>query len=102
MISQITFAKSGEESVSDPKLKWQAAAMLKFPPLSQVRVTRSLVIPIWFLNLSSLFLSSLVCSHCISNIDFIKPSHLAKFYCLFVYLFIYLFIDSYNVQGREE
>ncbi|KAM7440523.1 hypothetical protein ABFA07_010216 [Porites harrisoni] len=28
-------AKSSEESVSDPNLKWQGAAMLKFPSLSQ-------------------------------------------------------------------
>lgn len=60
MISQITFAKSGEESVSDPKSKWQTAATLKFPSLSQVRVAKILVITICFLNLSSLFLSSLI------------------------------------------
>ena len=65
MISQIISdrkIRSGKESVSDPKSKWQTAAMLKFPALSQVRVTRSLVIRLCFLNLS--FLSSLVCSHC--------------------------------------
>ena len=45
-ILQRTCAKSSEESVSDPNPKWQVAAMLKFPSLSQVRVTRSLTIPI--------------------------------------------------------
>ena len=47
-ILQRICAKSTEESVSDPISKWQGAAMLKFPSLSQVRVTRSLTIPLCF------------------------------------------------------
>ena len=47
-ILQRICAKSSEESVSDPISKWQGAAMLKFPSLSQVRVTRSLTIPLCF------------------------------------------------------